>query len=269
MENKKYIIVTGACGGMGRKTVEVLAKSGYHIFSLDRIKKEEIKNVSQIVVDITNKDELENAYQEIIKETKDIYAIIHFAGIYLLNSLIEIEEAKFEEILKVNMYGPYIVNKTFVDLLHEGRKIIITTSELALLDPLPFTGLYAVTKNALDKYAYSLKMELQLLGINVSVIRPGAVDTKMLEVSCKELDNFVSSTTHYDFSAKKFKEIVDKVEAKSLDVVKIAKLVNKVLNKNKPKFSYNINRNKLLILLNILPKKLRFYIIKKILKNNK
>ena len=35
MENKKYIIVTGACGGMGRKTVEVLAKSGYHIFSLD------------------------------------------------------------------------------------------------------------------------------------------------------------------------------------------------------------------------------------------
>ena len=81
MENKKYIIVTGACGGMGRKTVEVLAKSGYHIVSLDRIKKEEIENVSQIVVDITNKDELENAYQEIIKETKDIYAIIHFAGI--------------------------------------------------------------------------------------------------------------------------------------------------------------------------------------------
>ena len=269
MESMKYIIVTGACGGMGRRTVETLAKSGYHIFSLNKIKKEEIENVTQIVVDITNKTELESVYQEIVKKTQEVYAIIHFAGIYFLNSLIEIEETKFEDIMRVNMYGPYIVNKTFIDLLYEGSKIIITTSELALLDPLPFTGLYAVTKTALDKYAYSLRMELQLIGINVCVIRPGAVNTKMLEVSCNELDEFVSSTQHYDFSARKFKEIVDKVEAKNIDVEKIAKLVNKVLNKKKPRFAYNINRNKLLILLDILPKKLRFYIIRKILNKNK
>ena len=47
-------------------------------------------------------------------------------------------------------------------LLKKGSKIIITTSELAPLDPVPFTGSYAVTKGALDKYAYSLRMELQL-----------------------------------------------------------------------------------------------------------
>ena len=62
-------------------------------------------------------------------------------------------------------------------MLKNGSKILITTSELAPLDPLPFTGIYAVTKGALDKYAYSLRMELQLLGMRVSVLRAGAVDT--------------------------------------------------------------------------------------------
>lgn len=62
-------------------------------------------------------------------------------------------------------------------MLANGGRIVITSSELAPLDPLPFTGLYAITKSAVEKYAYSLRMELSLHGISVSVIRPGAVNT--------------------------------------------------------------------------------------------
>ena len=70
----------------------------------------------------------------------------------------------------VNVLGAYLINKTFLPLLSANSRIIITTSELAPIDTLPFTGIYAVTKTALDKYAFSLKMELQLLDIKVSVI---------------------------------------------------------------------------------------------------
>ena len=55
-------------------------------------------------------------------------------------------------------------------LLYTSSRIITITSELAPLNPLPFTGIYAITKSTLDKYCYSLRMELQLLGIDVSVI---------------------------------------------------------------------------------------------------
>ena len=172
----------------------------------------------------------------------------------------------FKRIFDVNLYGVFLVNKTFLPLLKQGSRIIITTSELAPLDPLPFTGIYAVTKGALDKYAYSLRMELQLLGIGVSVIRAGAVNTGMLGASTNALDKFCNGTHLYSCNAKRFKSIVDRVEARHISTEKLAKKVYKILKKKRPSFAYSINRNPLLLLLNILPKRFQLWIIKLILK---
>ncbi|MGN1096052.1 MAG: SDR family NAD(P)-dependent oxidoreductase, partial [Eubacteriales bacterium] len=147
-----------------------------------------------------------------------------------------------------------------------GSRIIITTSELAVLDPLPFTGIYAVTKGALDKYAYSLCMEMQLLGIYVSVLRAGAVETGMLGVSTDALDLFCKKTKLYSCNADRFKRIVDGVETRSVPPEKIARKMLKILNRKHPDFAYSINRNPLLLLLNALPKRLQLFIIKLVLK---
>ena len=143
---------------------------------------------------------------------------------------------------------------------------MITTSELAPLDPLPFTGVYAVTKSALDRYAYSLRMELQLLNISVSVIRAGAVKTDMLGASTDALEKFCDKTRVYNYNAKRFRKIVDGVETKCVPPEKIAAKAMKILNSKKPKFAYAVNRNFLLKILNALPSKLQFYAIRKVLK---
>ena len=262
----KYVIITGAFGGMGYETTKLLAGLGYTVFALDKfVKESENENIIPVEVDVTDATSVKSAYMKISQITSEIFAIIHFAGVYMLDSLVEISESDFEKIIKINFFGAFYVNKTFLPLLKKGSRIIMTTSELAPLDPLPFTGIYAVSKSALDKYAYSLKMELQLLGVSVSVLRAGAVSTNMLGVSTMALDRFCENTTHYKFSAEKFKKIVNSVESKSVSADKIAEKMNKILRKKTPKFIYNINRNKLLLLLNALPKKLQLKIIKKIL----
>ena len=159
-----------------------------------------------------------------------------------------------------------MINKAFLPLLRKGSRILIVTSELAPLDPLPFTGIYAVTKSALDKYAYSLRMELQLLGISVSVLRAEAVSTGMLGVSTDALDRFCEKTSIYQCNATRFRQIVNSVESKSVPPEKIAIKTSRILRKKKPKFIYSFNRNKLLLLLNALPKRMQFFVIKKILK---
>ena len=184
----------------------------------------------------------------------------------MLDSLVEIAEEAFEKIFQINLFGVFYINKTFMPLLKQGSRVVITTSELAPLDPLPFTGLYAVTKGALDKYAYSLRMELQLLGVSVSVLRAGAVSTGMLGVSTTALDRFCEKTATYQCNAARFRKIVNGVEAKSVSPDKIAGKALKILSKKKPKFVYTINRNKLLLLLNALPKGVQCAVIKKILK---
>ena len=265
----KYALVTGAYGGMGYETTKLLASKGYTVFALDRIVKESEENVIPIVADFLDSESIKTAFEKVKAVTQNLDAIIHFAGVYTLDSLIEIAEEDFEKTFKINLYGAFCINKAFMPLVKKGGRIIITTSELAPLDPLPFTGLYAITKSALDKYAYSLKMELQLLGVFVSVIRAGAVSTDMLGVSTRALDRFCEKTTTYQCNADKFRQIVNGVESKCVPPEKIAIKTHKILTAKNPKFAYSVNRNKLLLFLNALPKKLQFFAIKKILKPKK
>ncbi len=265
-KNYKNVIITGAYGGMGYETIKLFKSLGYTVFALDKNVKEPEENVIPIKVDLTDIKSVQSAFELVKSVTNEIYSIIHFAGVYMLNSLVEMSEKDFENILKINLYGAFYINKTFLPLLKKGSRIIITTSELAPLAPLPFTGIYAVSKSALDKYAYSLKMELQLLGISVSVLRAGAVATDMLGASTTALDKFCDETKLYKVNSKRFKNIVNGVEAKNISPTKIAEKVLKIIKSKNPKYSYSINRNKLLLLLNALPQKLQFFIIKKILK---
>ena len=262
----KYVVVTGAYGGMGKAVTEKLAKTGFFVFALDKKVDKQQQNVMPIEVDLTDEKSVINATEIIKSITDNLYAVLHFAGIYSLDSLVEIDEERFLRIFNVNLFGAYRINKALFPLLKPNSRIIITTSELATLSPLPFTGIYAITKIALDKYAYSLRMEAQVLGIKVSVLRPGAVDTGMISVSTLELDKFCKRTSYYKVNASRFKKIVDKVETRKVSPDKIANKTLKILTAKRPKQSYKINRNKLLLLLNAMPKKLQTSVIKKVIK---
>ena len=159
----KYALITGGASGMGRATALKLAKEGYYVFSLDIKKNQDCENIEQIVVDVTNMVSIENAYSKVCEKTSNLDAIIHFAGIIMMNSLIEISEKEFERIFNINLFGVYRVNKVFFPLIEKNKgKIIITTSELAPNKILPFNAIYAISKKSLDAYAEGLRMELVL-----------------------------------------------------------------------------------------------------------
>lgn len=261
----KYVVVTGAYGGMGSAAVKLLTKNGFFVFALDKRVNSAEENVCPVEVDVTDAESVKRAYDLVAAKTDTIYAIVHFAGLYRMDSLVEMSEKRFTGIFDVNLFGAYRINKFFVPLLKKGGRIVITSSELAPLDPLPFTGVYGITKTALEKYAYSLRMEVQLLGLKVSVLRPGAVKTGLLNDSTKELDEFCERTELYSYNAEKFKKIVDKTEAKNVSPEKVAIFALKAVTAKRPKYVYNLNRNPLLRLLNVLPQKWQNKIIKKIL----
>ena len=263
---KKYVLITGAYGGMGRKTAELLAREGFCVFALDRKVGAPEENIIPIEADVTDAKSVESAFLTARGYTERLDAIVHFAGVYMLDSLFEMSEEAFERIFKINLFGAYLVNKAFLPLLGKGGRILITTSELAPLDPLPFTGIYAVTKAALDKYAYSLRMEAQLLGIDVCVLRAGAVATDMLGVSTTALDRFCENTKLYSCNAARFKKIVEGVEARNVAPEKIAEKAAAILRAKRTHFAYSINRNPLLLMLNVLPKRTQLWAIKQVLK---
>ena len=261
----KNILVTGAGGGMGMAITRKLTEEGYFVFAMDCRDFESGENTRKIICDIRSEESVKAAYKAVKGECESLYAIVHTAGIYDLDSLVEMSEERFERIFDINLFGLYRINREFLPLLSRGSKIVITSSELAPLDPLPFTGIYAITKAVVEKYAYSLRMEMNLLGIHVSVIRPGATKTPLLGDSTSALDKFVENTKIYKTNSVRFKRIVDSVEAKNVSPDVIGETAYRIIQTKMPRYVYNINRNPLLLILNALPQRLQNFIIKLIL----
>ena len=257
------VLVTGALGGMGRAVCDRLGAEGYTVIGLDRAESDADGYYS---VDLCSEEAVASTFEKIKEKYGRISAIVHLAGMYDLGSLVEMDGERLKKIFEVNFFAICRINRVFLPLLEPRGRIIITSSELAPLDPLPFTGLYGVTKAAVEKYAFSLRMELNLLGYSVSILRPGAVNTGMIGVSTDRLTEFCEGTVLYSCNAKRFRRIVDSVETKNISPEKIAGRVSRILKAKRPKYVYNVNRNLLLRLLSALPDRMQTGIIAMVLK---
>lgn len=261
----KSVLVTGASGGMGRAICQRLTECGFRVYALD-VKPLDLPGVSFFPCDLRREDSAAEALAWYRAQETHLDAIVHAAGIYDLDSLVEMDEARFTRIFEVNVFAACRVNRLFTPLMAAGSRVVFITSELAPLHPLPFTGVYAVTKKALEAVASSLRTELALRDIAVTIVRPGAVATPLLGDSTRALDRFCEHTTHYRVNAARFRRIVDSVESRSVPPERVAEKVHHALTARRPKRICNLNRNPLLLLLNALPVGLQQWVLVKILK---
>jgi NAD(P)-dependent dehydrogenase (short-subunit alcohol dehydrogenase family) len=261
----KTVLLIGAGGGIGRACAETLTKNGYRVLGVDRRGACAPDCAAFFDADVTSESGLAAAAAAIRTQTESLDAIVYAAGLYDMDSLIEIDEARMQNIFDVNVFGAYRVNRAFFPLLTRGSRVVLVTSELAPLDPLPFTGLYGITKTTLESYAFSLAMELQLIGISVSVIRPGAVETPLLGGSQKSIEAFTARTSLYPGQAARFLKVTRAVEARSVPPEAVAQRVLRALLAKRPRFLYSLNRNPLLRLLSFLPKRTQLFLIRRFL----
>lgn len=259
------VLMTGTSSGIGNALKEKFLKSNHHVYGIDILDIQEELNFKNYVCDITNEEKLIKIKNIFKEDNIKFDLIINVAGIYKMASFIETSFEVQKKVIDVNLLGVMLVNKTFHSLLTEKGKIIIITSEVASFDPLPFNGLYSVSKIALDAYSQGLRQELNLLGQKVITIRPGAIKTPLCNSSITETKKLVENTNLYKKEATHFEKLVTKFMGKPMDPSKLANKIYKISMKKRPKIIYKIHQNLGLVLLSILPKKIQLYIIKKIL----
>ena len=92
------MLVTGALGGMGRATVKLLSEQGFRVFALDLAPIGESSDLTEVIgdgrvipiyADVTDEQSVKAAFERIKEHTERLDFIVHFAGIYMLNSLVE------------------------------------------------------------------------------------------------------------------------------------------------------------------------------------
>ena len=90
---------------MGFATCELLVASGYTVFGLDHQQPVGDFSFRFLTADVTDSTQLEAACNAIREEAGSLKAILHFAGMYDLNSLVEISEPEFVRMFDINVFG--------------------------------------------------------------------------------------------------------------------------------------------------------------------
>lgn len=205
----KIALVTGASHGLGMAMAKGLGKAGATIIvnnhtpnalqtAIDDYKNDGITAYGY-GFDVTNDKEVEAAIKKIESEVGPIDILVNNAGIIKRTPLVEMETADFEQVIKVDLVGPFIVSKYVVKGMIERKagKIINICSMMTELGR-DSVGAYAAAKGGLKMLTKSMATEWARYNIQTNGIGPGYFATSQTEpirVDGHPFNEFIISRT--------------------------------------------------------------------------
>jgi len=264
---KKGILITGALGGLGSALVE----ASEQLKDIDCIVATDIDqniitfykdtpNIFGMILDVSSQLSIETLHENVKSQGISIKYIINNAGIARFFPISEANEIKLDNIFKVNTYGPVLTVSAFLhDLIENKGKVVQISS-----DNVRLSGLfqpYASSKIALESLSVAMRQELSLHDVKLILIRPGGINTNLLE-EVKRAENKNDSSAYKEHFAK-FVEMAQMEVGKTIEPGKVAKLVMKALISKNPKMVHSINKNAKISFLVKFPQKWIDLIIKK------
>ena len=183
-------IITGASGGIGYKTAEVLGLAGYEVILTDRTdeKKDEVlsalgeKEISCHfwACDATNEDEVDRVFKEIAARFGSIDLLVNnVGGLGGRQRVSEMETAFMRRVMALNFDSVFFATRATLPMLKKGQHpSIINFSTIAVTNGGGIgASIYAAAKGAVQSYSRALAKDLAEFGIRVNMVSPGTIDT--------------------------------------------------------------------------------------------
>ena len=265
----KAIIVTGAAGGLGTAIVNAARK----VFTDHIIVATDIRpailtafdsaTVLRFQMDVTEEGSILTVKNELEKKQISVWGLVNNAGVSDFFPVSERSKDELERIFAINTFGPVNMVRSFLPHLLEtsGRVVQISSESVRL--PAAFHP-YAASKIAQEALSVSLRNELALKNVLLSIIRPGAINTPFLE-DLTAMKERIGESIYKDY----LHNFADRAPHQIHNITSpenVAKVVVKALASRKPKYYYTVNNNPKLSVAALLPHRVRDYFMKKMLK---
>ena len=190
----KLVFLVGGSSGIGLSLGKRLSEKGAHIvlFARNRARLEKaLETVRQCrrdpgqrfsleCMDVSSREEVETILLMVVERTGPPDVLINCAGRALPRHFEGVTFGQLDEIMKVNMYGPWNTASVLAPFMNRGGLILNVSSVAGLIGVFGYTD-YCASKFAVIGFSEALRMELKPKGVTVCVLCPPDTDTPGLE----------------------------------------------------------------------------------------
>jgi len=186
----RVVAVTGAARGIGAQMVQTLAAQGARVLCIDvPAARDALTAVAQVAggvavpVDITTPDAGGAIAAAAAAEAPHLHGIVHNAGITRDKSLANMDAARWEQVMRVNVEAQMAINTVLLDAhtpggLDVGGRIVGVSSTSGLAGNKGQSN-YAASKAAVAGLVAAMAPSLAPRGITVNAVAPGFIHTDM------------------------------------------------------------------------------------------
>lgn len=185
------VLVTGAATGIGHLTATTLASAGYTVYAtmrdpegrnataagvLKEIALTRGHDLRVVELDVTSQESADAAVDRIVTEAGSLDVVVNNAGHLVLGYTEAFTDADIAHLLDVNVIGAHRVNRAALPHMRRARAgtLVYVGSTILVTTP-PFLGPYVASKAAFDALAVVTSYEVSQLGIETTIVMPGAI----------------------------------------------------------------------------------------------
>ncbi|HVF64940.1 MAG TPA: glucose 1-dehydrogenase [Casimicrobiaceae bacterium] len=183
----RHAIVTGAARGIGFAIAQRLASEGARITLVDlpdSAGAEAAKTLADaafVAADVSESGDVKRMVDDALARNGRIDILVNNAGILHTCEFLDLDEADFDRVLRVNVKSMFLVGQAVARSMVE-RKIagaIVNMSSVNAVLAIPTQVPYTVSKGAVNQLTKVMALSLAPHGIRVNAIGPGTIATEM------------------------------------------------------------------------------------------
>ncbi len=187
-EGLETALVTGACSGIGLCFARELAALGYQLVLVSNRPMEleavatELKAAHFIVMDLARPEAAAELFAQTRERGVHVDVLISNAGFFFFGEVADADPKKADAMLQLHVVTPTLLARHYGAAMREKRRgHLFFVSSISAWRDFPGIAIYGASKGYLLSFATSLRSELKVWGVNVTVVAPGATLTGLYD----------------------------------------------------------------------------------------
>jgi NAD(P)-dependent dehydrogenase (short-subunit alcohol dehydrogenase family) len=272
INDRGFVVVTGASTGIGEASAIRLATQGFVVYAgvrkaadAERLQSQSLPGLRPLMIDVTDGESIKRAAAEVTNAVGNsgLKGLVNNAGVTGGGPLEFHELDDIRKMFDVNVFGLLAVTQAFVGLVRKGKGRIVNIGSVGGRMAVPFTGVYAATKFAVEAISDSMRVELRPWRIHVACIEPGSIATPLwdrgLQAGMEQMARWPEEAhALYGEYIPRMVDVTQRTAKAGIPPARVADAVEHALTASRPKTRYLVgNDARAQALLRAVPDKTR------------